>query len=88
MTPQSRAVTLRSAAQRAAVSTAPMRSQQALAQVDDLQRALAACQQRAVAAEHQAQILAKANAQFSELAVRHGVPLRRRRICSPAPRGQ
>jgi diguanylate cyclase (GGDEF)-like protein len=57
-------------AQRVATTTAPRRLQDALAQVERLERALASSRQEAIAAQQQGVLLAQANARLGELAVR------------------
>ena len=54
--------------QRAAQSTGLLQLHQALAQVDELQRALASSQQASIAAQKQVEILTKANVQLKVLA--------------------
>ena len=58
---------LRNAAQRVAVNTAPLRLEQALAQVDELERALASSRQESIAACQQVVLLTETNARIAAL---------------------
>lgn len=64
---------LHGAAQRVAINPAVARLQQALAQVDDLKRSLASSEQQSAAVRKQVEILTRANAQLSDLAVQREV---------------
>jgi CRP/FNR family transcriptional regulator len=64
---------LHGAARGVAINPAVGRLHQALAQVDDLRRELASSQQESAVARKQVEILTKANAQLSGLAVQHEV---------------
>jgi CRP/FNR family transcriptional regulator len=61
------------AAQRVAVNPAVARMQQALAQVEDLKRSLASSEQEAAAARKEIEILTRANAQISGLALQRDI---------------
>jgi diguanylate cyclase (GGDEF)-like protein len=65
-----RAVYLRTPAQDIPINIAPQRLQEALAQVEELERALASCQQEAISAQQQVVLLTETNVRLSELAVR------------------
>src|SRR5271167_3284250 len=64
---------LRSDAPRIAANATPLRLQQALAQVEALERALASSQEESIAAQKQVEMLTNANAQLSGLAVQREV---------------
>lgn len=68
--PYGHAVYLRAPAQDSPINTAPQRLQDVLAQVEELERVLAACQQQAISAQEQVVLLTEINARISELAVR------------------
>ena len=68
--PHARVAYLRSVGQPAAIATTPLRLQQALAQVEELQQMLASSQQRSIAARRQLALLTETNAQLWELVVR------------------
>lgn len=70
MVPNVRVAYPRGPGQRAALDNGPLQLHQALAQVQELQRALASSQRESIAAQHQVGILRKANAELMELAVR------------------
>jgi diguanylate cyclase (GGDEF)-like protein len=70
MAPRAPVAYLRTPAQDAAISTVSQRLEQALAQVEQLERALAASQLEAIAAQQQVAVLTETNGRFSELAVR------------------
>jgi len=70
--PYGRAVYLRTPAEDVPLNTAPQRLQHALARAEELERALASCQQEAIAAQQQVLLLTETNARLSELAVRRG----------------
>jgi len=72
MVPNIRVAYPRGAGQRAAISTGPLQLHQALAQVEELRRALASSQQASIAAQRQVEILTKANVQLKVLAGRRG----------------
>ena len=68
--PYGHAAYLRTPAQDVRINTVHQRLQHALAQVEELERALAACQQEAISAQQQVVLLTEINARLSELAVR------------------
>ena len=68
MMPNIRVAYPRGAGQRAAINTGPLQLHQALAQVEELQRALASSQQVSIAAQHQVEILTDANERLKVLA--------------------
>ena len=69
--PYARAEVPRRAAQRLPMNTAPPQLSQALAQVKDLERALASSQQDSIVAREQVEVLVKTNARLRELAAAH-----------------
>lgn len=68
--PYGHAVYLRTPAQGAPINAPSQRLQHALAQVEELERALASCQQEAISAQQQIVLLTETNARLSELVVR------------------
>jgi diguanylate cyclase (GGDEF)-like protein len=70
--PHARATYLRSVAPppRLAINTAPLRLQQALAQVEELEQALASSRKESIIAQHQVALLIENNLRLSELAAR------------------
>ncbi len=68
MSPHVRFAYLRSAALRVAVDTGPLRLHQAIAQAEELERALASSQQESAAARQQVARLTEANARLTALA--------------------
>jgi diguanylate cyclase len=77
--PRARAEYLRSTAQRAAVNTAPLRLQLALAQVEELNRALASSQRESAATRQQIARLRDANAWLREFAEQREQEVRKAR---------
>ena len=69
--PHTRAAYLRSAAQRVALAlnTAPLRLQQTLTQVEELQQALALSQQESITAQRQVALLTATNTRLHELVI-------------------
>jgi diguanylate cyclase (GGDEF)-like protein len=61
---------LRTPAQRVSIAPALRQLQQAIARVEELERALASNQQETISMQHQLDLLTEANARLSELAVR------------------
>jgi len=70
MRPHATVSYLPSAAQQVAINAAPVRLQQALAQVEELKRALASSQRQSIAVQGQVDVLAKANAQLKGFAAK------------------
>jgi len=68
--PYGHAVYLRTPSQDVPINSASQRLQHALARVEQLERALALCQQEAISAQQQVATLTETNARLSELAVR------------------
>ncbi len=68
--PYGHAVYLRTPAQDVPINTAPQRLQHRPARVEELERALASCQQEAISAQQQIVLLTETNARLSELVVR------------------
>ena len=68
MVPNIRVAHPRGAGQRAALNTGPLQLHHALAQVEELQRALGSSQQASIAAQHQVEILTDANERLKVLA--------------------